>query len=208
MPALVAGSTAVGFLSVAGRWRRWSAALVAALVSLVVWSAFGTTAGYFWLNQHRLERLVADIRAVPAIVSLELGQEGAYFEPSSGSPDGQRGSLHVYDTYRFINGTVVTHFREQVAPDAFQPVLHVDDMLRSLHVPAERYWSLRQSLERLSLGNYSRGPGDQVALGEPAIGGQPWGYGYVFSPRGKVPWSSGVQAAWRLAPHWFYVRWG
>lgn len=182
--------------------------VLAALASAVIWAAFGTVAGYFLLNQHRLERLVAEIQAVPAIVSLELGEEDESFEPSSGSPGGRQGNLSSYDTYRFINGTMVTHYHEQAALDAAQPVHYLDDMLRSLHVPAERYWDLRRSLERLSLGGYSRDPEGQFKLHEPAVGGQPWGYGCVFSPDGELSYRYGMQEAWRLAPHWFYVLWG
>ena len=208
IPAVVAGLMAMGFLSVAGHRRPWSVGLLAALVGLVVWSAFGTTAGYFRLNQHRLERLVADIQAVPDIVSLELGREGEYFKPGRGTLGQQGGTLHPYDTYRFINGTVVTHYREQAAPDAAPPVLYLDDMLRSLHVPAERYWSLRRSLERLSLGGYGHDPSGQIALYEPPVGGQPWGYGYMFSPDGELSYGHGMQETWKLAPRWFYVLWG
>lgn len=206
-PALSAALVAVVLLALSARRRGLSLAVLAPLAGTLIWWSFGTTEGYFSLNQRRLERLVADIQAVPAMTSLDLGQEGAYLDPIGGSSS-QPGRLHVYDTYRFINGTVVTHFREQAAPEAHQPVLYVEDMLQSLHVPADRYWHLRRSLERLSLGGYSLDPAGQVALSEPPVGGQPWGYGFVFSPAGEAPWSNGVQEARELAPNWFYVMWG
>lgn len=207
VPALLAALSTIVFVGLAAGRCGLGLMALATLTGLAMWTAFGTTTGYFLLNRHRLERLVADIEAVPAIASLELGQEGEYVE-RSGPPGERQGRLHAYDTYRFINGTVVTHFREQAAPDAPQPVLFVDDVLRSLHVPADRYWSLRRSLERLSLGGYGRDPDGQVELYEPPVGGQPWGYGYVFSPGGELSYDNGMQDAWRLGPHWFYILWG
>lgn len=208
VPALLAAVVAVVLLALSTRRRSLSLAVLGALASTLIWWAFGTREGYFRLNQRRLEGLVADIQAVPAITSLALGQEGAYFKPTTRSASQPQGRLRVYDDYRFINGTVVTHFQEQASPQADQPVLYVEDKLESLHVPVDRYWHFRRSLEQLSLGGYSLEPDGQVTLSEPPVGGQPWGYGYVFSPTGQAPWSDGLNDAWRLAPRWFYVMWG
>ena len=84
----------------------------------------------------------------------------------------------------------------------------MEDGLRSLHVSAERSWSLGRSLERLSLEGCAQGPGGQVAPDEPPVGGRPWGCGFAFSPTGEGSWSGGMQDAWRLAPRWLYVLWG
>ena len=208
VPAVIAGLATAILFFVAGR-RRWLRFMVlSAVVTGGIWTAFGTTTGYFWLNQHRLKRLVAEIEAVPAITSLAVGHVDESSRRDDGALGEDGGRPRTFDSYRFINDTVVTDFREQVAPDAFQPVLYVEDVLRSLHVPAERYYDLRRSLERLSLSGYHREDDGQVALTEPGTGGTPWGYDYVFSPTGEAPQGDGVQGVWRLAPHWFYVLWG
>lgn len=49
--------------------RRWMAApILVVLFGATFWAAFGTTAGYFWLNRTGLEALVAEIQAIPATV--------------------------------------------------------------------------------------------------------------------------------------------
>ena len=140
---------AVALLAGAARRPLPVAGLALLLGGGLLWAAFATTTGYFWLNRHRLEALLAEIEAVPAIASLELGQEAEWV-----TPEGER---RRYDSYRFINGQAVTQHRRQVAPGAAQPVLFEADLLRELGVAPPRYQTLRAALRRLSLAGFDRG---------------------------------------------------
>ena len=108
----------------------------------------------------------------------------------------------TYDSYRFINGHLATHYRRQVRPDAEQPTLHVDDLLQRLDVRTARYHALRAALERLSLGSYERRPDGRIVLYEPGVGGTPWTAGYLFGPGGKTSGMSEFMTYRRLAPRW------
>ncbi len=188
---------AVPLLSMAAL-RPWlvGPALVGVL-GFTFWAAFGTTTGYFWLNRSRLEALVADIEAVATITSLELGVDGAR---SIGI-----GGVDRYDSYRFINGQLVTQYREQVAPTAFQPVLLEIDVLRELNVDVTRYAVLRTSLEALRLAGFDRRQDGEIALNEIVPGGTPWGTSFLYRPAVGLPSGGNVKTLRRLAPRWFHI---
>ena len=147
-PGLASGRPLAG-PSGAVKWQRIGILVLALFGAVGVWAAIGTVPGYFWLNRVRLEALVAEVAAVPAIDALELGQENS-LDP------GGRDRSRLFDSYRFINGMVVTHHREQVAPGAEQPVYDFEDVLARLGVPAARYWHLRKALKQLGLSGYRR----------------------------------------------------
>ena len=178
------------------RRRVWLPIGLAAGLAGLWWGAASTETGYFWLHRAKLRATIADIMATPAITSLDLGQDER-------TRDGV-----AYDSYRFINSTVVTHYSAQAAPGASQPVLYVEDLLRQLGVDAAAYRRLREDLAALSMAGFSREPGGQVSLLRPEPGGTPWGEGLVYSPSDKPPRGPGVQGYRRLAPHWFQVDWG
>ncbi|RYE95178.1 MAG: hypothetical protein EOO77_43380, partial [Oxalobacteraceae bacterium] len=172
VPAIAAMIIAVPLLSTATMWWWLATPTLIALFGLTFWAAFGTTTGYFWLNHSRLEALVAEIEAVPTITSLELGVD-------SPRPRGI-GSADRPNSNRFINGQVVTQYREQVAPTAFQPVLREIDVLRELDVTFIRYAALRTSLERLRLTGFDRRQDGEIALNEVMTGGMPWGTAFLY----------------------------
>lgn len=195
--AVITMVIAVPSLSVAAG-RRWLAApILVVLFGATFWEAFGTTAGYFWLNRTRLEALVAEIQAIPAITSLELGVDHPL-------PKGM-GRAGRYDSYRFINGQLVTQYREQVAPTAFQPVLREIDVLRELGVSFAQYEALRGSLEGLHLAGFDRRQDGEIALNEPMPGGTPWGTSFLYRPASGPPSGDNVQTLRTLAPRWFHV---
>jgi hypothetical protein len=195
--------------------RRPQALALIGLGGFALWAAFGTATGYFWLNRLRLDALIAEIQAVPGIRSMELGQDGQYVLRDGTRPgtydrryplrEGDR--LVAYDSYRFVNDVLVTHYRDQAKPEAFQPEIFIDDLLRELNVPAARYWDLRARLQRLSLSRFSREPGGQISLGEPVPGGTPWGHNLLFSPTGEPPQRFPVYELQQFAPHWFRYLW-
>lgn len=90
-------------------------------------------------------------RTTEAGVRMESEADGGRTTTSPLRRRSDAGLPEVFDSYRFINGVAVTHYRRHVAPNAAQPVLHVKDLLRQLDVPLVRYWALRATLERLSL---------------------------------------------------------
>ena len=195
--AIVAIAVAVPSLSVAAR-RRWLAGpTLLLLLGVIVWAAFGTASGYFWLNRTRLEALVAEIEAVPTITSLELGVDDPL-------PDGM-GRTGRYDSYRFINGQLVSQYRAQVAPDASQPVLREIDVLRDLGVPVARYGALRASLEGLRLAGFDRRQDGEIALNEAMPGGTPWSTSFLYRPAEGLPSGDNVQTLRRLGPRWFHI---
>ena len=178
--------------------RRWvTGPIIGILFAVTVWAAFGTTTGYFWLNRTRLEALVAAIQAAPAITSLELGHDAPL-------PNGT-GETGRYDSYRFINGQLVTQYREQVAPDASQPVLREIDVLRELGIPPAQYGALRAALERLRLAGFNRQQDGGIALNEPLPGGTPWITSFLYRPAAGSPLDGNMQVLRTLAPHWSYV---
>lgn len=198
-PAAAASTGVLAVLLLAQASPRRLPALVAlaAVGGFVLWAAFLTPQGYFWLNRHRLEALVAEIGAVPAITVLAMGQDGSY--PADG------GEAARYDSYRFLNGQRVTHYRARVAPEASQPVRHVEDVLRGIGVPVARYHALRGSLARLGLVGYDRGPDGQITLHAPVPGGAPWDNAFVYRPDGGPPDRQIATEIQSLAPHWSYV---
>ena len=197
LPAFAAMVVAIPLLSVAAG-RQWLAGpMLVLLFGVTFWAAFGTTTGYFWLNRARLEALVAAIEAVPTITSLELGHDAPL-------PNGM-GRAGCYDSYRFINGQLVTQYREQVAPPAFQPVLREIDVLRERGVPLVQYAALRESLERLLLAGFDRRQNGEVALNEVMPGGTPWVSSFLFRPAEGPPSGGNVQDWRRLAPRWFHI---
>lgn len=184
-------------IGLAGRHRLAHACLVLLVGAGVLWAAFGTTTGYFWLNRARLEALLAEIAALPAITSLELGQEGEWV-----TPEGER---RRYDSYRFLNGQAVTQHRRQVAPGAAQPVRLEAEMLRALGVPSPRHAALRAALQRLSLSGFDRGPQGEVVLNQPSPGGTPWVAGLLHRPADGPPAAERVMEQYPLAPRWYWV---
>ena len=196
-PAIAAAVVTVPLLSLAAG-RRWLAGSILLLVfGATIWGAFSTTTGYFWLNRTRLETLVAAIEAVPAISSLELGNDDPL--PKAMGRTGR------YDSYRFINGQLVTQYREQVAPTAFQPVLREIDVLRELSVPFAQYGALREALDRLRLAGFDRRRDGEIALNEVMPGGTPLGTSFLFRPVPGPPSGDNVQDWRRLAPRWFHI---
>ena len=102
----------------------------------VMWLAFGTSYGHFWLNAGRLEALAAALAATPAINSLALGTDDR----------GEDG--YAFDSYRFVNDVLVTLYSGQARPDQQQPKIYIDDELRALGVPRERYDAIRRLMTR------------------------------------------------------------
>ena len=166
---------------------------ILALGGGVYGAAFHTTQGFFWLNRQRLDALVVEIAATPAITAFELGQDHA---ARKGRP--------AFD-YHFLNGTLITHYRAQADPTASQPKFYVGDMLRRLHVSAARYEALSASIDRLSLAGYVRHADGQIDLSERLPGGTPWGTSFVFMPHGGSPTGAIPYDETRLAPHWYHV---
>lgn len=197
VPAVVAGAVALACLFQVGKGRRMAVLALGVALAGLLWLSFGTVRGYFWLNRLRLEALTAELAEVPAIQSLNLGSDDLFTRAA----DGHR---IAYDDYRFINGIQVTHYRRQVRPDAERPVVHVDDFLERAGVPRERYFALRERFMQLSLGGFGRNPDGQISLSEPAVGGRPWGYGFVFRPDGGEPQTTGIWDCDRLAARWFH----
>lgn len=174
--------------------------LCSAIGALLFFTAFYTTFGYFWLNRSRLEALVTQIQAVPAITSLELGSDGTI---------DRKGKVQRYDAYRFVNDRLVTHYREQAAPHASpQPQFYIGDMLQHLHVAPATYYALRASLQRLSLVGYYRNKNGEIGLTEPYPWRAPWGYSFVFSPADTPPQATNIMESRRLAHKWYYVMEG
>lgn len=170
------------------------------LCALGLWTAFGTATGYFWLNRTRLEALVSEIRGMPTLVTLELGHDAAL--PGTAQGAGR------YDSYRFINGHLVSQYREQIAPHAPQPVLREIDVLRELGVTPTRYGALRTSLDRLNLSGYRQDNTGKVVLDRRMAGGTPWGESLIHHPDGEPTAAGGIQDARRLSRHWFYALTG
>jgi hypothetical protein len=195
--AIVAMLIAVPMLS-AATGRRWLAGPLLLLLGAIVWAAFGTIAGYFWLNRDRLEALVAAIEAVPAITSLQLGYDASL-------PYGM-GRIGRYDSYRFINGQPITQHREQMAPTASQPTLREIDVLRELGVSFVQYGALRESLGNLLLAGFDRRGDGEIALNEVMPAGTPWGgASIVYRPGDGPPSGDNLWNQRRLAPHWFHL---
>ena len=202
VPTAAMGSTALAALSFAQATQRRLITFIAlcAIGAVGFWAAFYTPHGYFWLNRVRLDSLAAEIARVPTITSLGMGQDRRL------SP--RAGEAERYDSYRFINGNLVTHYLRQVAPGASQPVLSIDDVLRSLGVTAAQYHALRASLDRLGLVGYQLGSDGQITLYEPVPGGAPWYCAFVYRPSGGSPVDDHAWEIRPLAPHWFYVSGG
>ncbi len=167
---------------------RLRAALLCTLIAgLVFYAAFATVPGFFWLNRSRLDTLVTQIQAVPAISDLELG-------------DGK--------DYCFLNGKLISADREHANPHASQPRFYERDLLRQLGVPLATYQALGNSLARLSLGGYYRNPTGEIGLSERAVGGTPWVNSFLYSPNGSAPQSLRLITSRRLSAHWFYISEG
>jgi len=194
---LVLASAAILLLSAAAPRRRTVAIPLLLLCAGTAWAAFGTTTGYFWLNRHRLDALVAEIDALPAITSLQLGHDEK-------APSGT-GQARRYDSYRFINEHLVTQYREQVTSEAPQPTLREIDVLRELGVPYVRYLALRASLERLSLSGFDRGQDGGIALNERGAGGAPWVTSLLYRADGGSPAGGRVQRSYPLSPRWSWI---
>jgi hypothetical protein len=186
-------AAAVLFYHAAGR----RMAVLLAMLALgggVFGAAFHTTRGFFWLNRHRLDALVVQIAATPAITSLEIGQDRA-----------KQDGIPAFDDYRFVNDTLITHDPAQADPKASQPKFYVGDLLRRLRVPVARYNALYASIDRLSLAGYARRPDGQIELFERLPGGTPWGESFVYGPHGGSPTGAIGGEEIRLAPHWYHV---
>ncbi len=112
----------------------------------IIWGAFGTVQGQFWLNASRLDALAATLASNPAIRSLSLGTDHS----------SERG--HEFDSYRFVNDVLVTHYPGQARPDQQQPMIYIDDELRALGVPRERYDAMRRLMIRARIGFVTRDP--------------------------------------------------
>lgn len=181
--------------------RRWLGAIAGAAVLIAAvlgaWAAARSDDGYLWLNRAHLEAAVVDIDAAPAIRSLELGIE-----------ERDAGGRPVGDSYRFVNETVVTHYRAQAAPGAAQPVLFIGDLLGRLRVSPAAYGRLRRDLQVLSMARFTREPAGQISFERPEPGGTPWGEGLVYSPSGGPPSGANVHGVRRLSARWFAVQWG
>lgn len=178
--------------------RKWFVLLLTTTIStLTLWGAFGTVTGYFWLNHHRLDDVIVAISALPpTLQSIEIGHDNELY-PGTAQPG-------RFDSYRFINETVVTLYRRQVAPTAFQPVLYVDDVLREVHVTRDQYDRVRGLLARLSLAGFGRGPGGEIRLTRHVGGGAPWVAEFVHRPDGRLPAPECQMEQRRLDPHWIW----
>jgi hypothetical protein len=163
----------------------------------MTWAAFGTTTGYFVLNRSRLDAVVAEIAAMPTLVSFERGRD---------DPPAEAERTAWWESTRLVNGQRVTPYRPQGARDTDS--LREIDVLRELGVPYDRYRALCDALERLGLAGFTRGPGGEIGLDEPIPGGTPWGTSFVYRPDDVFPAASGAESDRRLAPNWFFVSRG
>lgn len=179
----------------AGHARR-SLLAVPAFVSVaaaIIWGAFGTDQGYFWLNASRLDALAAAFASTPAIRSLSLGNDDR----------GDRG--HGFDSYRFVNDVLVTHYPSQARPHQRQPMIHIDDELRALAVPRERYDAMRRLMTQAKVGFAARDPANgQVTINRADFDTQ----GDLFLLYVPGDGSPGRELADLGSPgrHWFWVR--
>lgn len=151
LPTLSVVPFALGLLLLpvgAGRMRRALLTVPAFVVTAAatIWVAFGTIYGHFWLNESRLDALAAVLASTPAIRSLSLGTG---YQDRSGNE---------FDSYRFVNDVLVTHYPGQARPHQQQPMIYIGDELRALKVPRERYDALRRLMARAKIGFVSRDP--------------------------------------------------
>ena len=198
--AVASGLTALAALPARPLRGGWLDPLAFALLgTATAWAAYGTVPGYFWLNRPRLAALAGALAEAPAVTSLSLGQDGRV-APGRGPPD--------FDSYRFLNGVLVTHYAARAKPDGAQPVIPIGDQLRAMGLPRARYDALRRLMARAGIGDAARDPASGVVslarIGED----NEWDVSYVFSPGDRQD-GTGLPAAWlreRLAPHWFLAR--
>ncbi|MHC2107134.1 hypothetical protein [Methylobacterium sp. CM6246] len=196
-PGIAAAVVAVPAFARAAK-RRVAAFLALAVFSAaVIWAAFGTTTGYFVLNRSRLDAVVAEIAAMPTLVSFERGRD---------DPPAEAERTAWWESTRLVNGQRVTPYRPQDARDTDS--LREIDVLRELGVPYDRYRAICDALERLGLAGFTRGPGGEIGLDEPIPGGTPWGTSFVYRPDDVFPAASGAESDRRLAPNWFFVSRG
>lgn len=149
LPALSLVPVALGLLLLGTDHARRALLTVPIFVTVataVIWVAFGTTYGHFWLNGGRLDALAAALASTPAIQGLDLGNDIR-------GEDGNE-----FDSYRFVNGVLVTHYPNQARPGQQQPMILIDDELRALGVPRERYDAMRRLMTRARIGSAARDP--------------------------------------------------
>ena len=185
----------VALLPVApGRTRQAMLALPAFVTTTaaIIWLAFGTNYGHFWLNAGRLEALAASLAATPAITSLALGTDDR----------GEGG--YQFDSYRLVNDVLVTHYPDQARPDQQQPTIDVDDELRALGVPRERYDAMRRLMTRSTIGfiAHDRANG-QVSMNRVGFDNE-WDPFLVYMPDGGSP-GRDLAILGSPRPHWFWV---
>ncbi|KQP29794.1 hypothetical protein ASF27_19555 [Methylobacterium sp. Leaf102] len=197
VPGIAAAVAAVPAFARAATHRVAVFLALAAIGGGMTWAAFGTTTGYFVLNRSRLDAVVAEIAAMPTLVSFERGRD---------DPPAEAERTAWWESTRLVNGRRVTPYRPQGARDTDS--LREIDVLRDLGVPYARYRALCGALERLGLAGFTRGPGGEIALDEPIPGGTPWGTSFVYRPDDAFPAGSGAESDRRLAPNWFFVTRG
>lgn len=179
---------------VAGHTRRAMLAMptFAITATAVIWLAFGTNYGHFWLNVDRLEALAVALASSPAIHSLSLGT----------TDRGEGG--HEFDDYRFVNGVLVTHYPSQARPDQQQPKIYIDDELRALGVPRERYDAMRRLMTRSEIGFVARDPANgQVTMNRVGFDNE-WNPFLIYVP-GKGSPEREMAILGSPKQHWFLV---
>lgn len=180
------------------RIRSGIAAVVVVVGLAGLWAASSTWRGYYWMHSRALNGLASEIAAYGKIHELEMGTDDSYEKD---------GKLVRYDSYRFVNGTVVTHYRERHAPEAGQPIYYIDDYCRVSGISKERYLHFRRALGGLRLQGFSYEPATGVvSFTLRNVGGDP-----VVTTLDYIPDGGGAPAydgTVRVAPHWYVVERG
>jgi hypothetical protein len=109
-----------------------------------------------------------------------------------------------YDSYRFLNGTAVTHYRDRHNPRAHQPVYHIDEYCHLHGISRERYFHFRERLIALDLRGFSiEKETGGVSFTLINQGGNPVVTTLDYIPGDGTPRSSHYQ---KVAPHWYVVE--
>ena len=159
------------------------------------WQIYFTWQGYFWTNLVRIEALADKITGYKKIHSLAMGSDGEYTDDD--------GRTVQYDSYRFINGTLITHYLQAHNPDAYQPEWFVDIYCQQNQISKQMYLELRADLDRLNLHGFYLDENGELSLTLWQRGGVPWIIELVRAPDGAgISGSSEIE---KLFFGWYIV---
>ena len=158
-----------------------------------------TWQGYYWLHAAALRQTVREITAYGKINSLEMGDDGFYSNDA--------GEIVHYDSYRFLNGKVITHYPRQHKPDAEQPSYFIDIFCQMNGLSKERYLYFRSRLEDLGLQGFSLDPeSGSVSFILINEGGNPIVTSLVYVPTNQLPHYLSIVR--KVASHWYVIEQG